>query len=191
LHRLAGLWAFVFLAVISFTGIELAFPDTFRQATQAVTGQPTEVRGPRRIDAKSTRPLEDYLNSAHAAMEDGVPMEIRLQPGKSPVDVRLYRRGDLSPSGNHVYLDPATAGVLQVDRIVDRPIGARFLAAFSPIHYGEFGGLPIKIAWALFGVTPILLFVTGLAAWWRPSKKKAAPAAEQKTGSADLVTAGR
>ena len=60
-------------------------------------------------------------------MTDGVPIELRLPaPGKGPVDLRLYRAGDLALSGNHVYLDAATARVIQVDRVVDRPIGARF-----------------------------------------------------------------
>jgi uncharacterized iron-regulated membrane protein len=189
LHRLSGLWASAFLAVISFTGIGLAFPDNFRQAVQALTGKPASVRGPRNLNAQSMRPLNDYLRSGQAAMTDGVPIEMRLPAAKGPVDLRLYRAGDLAPSGNHVYLDPATANVLQVDRIVDRPMGARFLAALSPIHYGEFGGLPIKIAWALFGLTPVLLFVTGLAAWWRPSRRKATQAAEEKTGNEDFVTA--
>jgi uncharacterized iron-regulated membrane protein len=189
LHRLAGLWACVFLAAISFTGIGLAFPDSFRQAVQDLTGKPTDVRGPRKVSAKLMRPLDDYLRSGRAAMADGVAIELRLPAGKGPVDLHLYRRGDLAPSGNHVYLDPATAKVLQVDRIVDRPIGARFLAALSPIHYGEFGGLPVKIAWALFGLTPLLLLLTGLAAWWGPSQRKVTQAAEEKTGNADFVTA--
>jgi uncharacterized iron-regulated membrane protein len=100
-------------------------------------------------------------------------MELRLpESGKGAVDLRLYRAGDLSPSGNHVYLDPATGKVLMVDRVVDRPLGARFIAAMAPLHYAQFGGMTIKIAWALFGLAPLLLFVTGLFAWWRPAKSK-------------------
>lgn len=191
LHRLSGLWACAFLAVMSFTGIGLAFPDSFRQAVQALTGKPPAVRAPQNVDARPVMPLDDYLRSGRAAMTDGVPVEMRLPGGKGPVDLRFYRRGDLAPSGNHVYLDSATAIVLRVDRIAGRPLGARFLAALSPIHYGDFGGLPIKIAWALFGMAPLLLFVTGLTAWWRPARRKAAQAAEETTGDEDFVTAGR
>jgi uncharacterized iron-regulated membrane protein len=125
-------------------------------------------------------------------MPDGVAVELRLPaPGKGPVDLRLHRAGDLAPSGNHVYLDPATAAVVKVDRVVDRPIGARFLAALSPIHYGQFGGIPIKIAWALLALTPVLLFVTGLIAWWRPAKSKSSQTAPEAAGSKDLALAGR
>jgi uncharacterized iron-regulated membrane protein len=193
LHRAAGLWAYGFLAVISFTGIELAFPDSFREAVRAVTGKPATIAGPKeKKGAKSMLSLDEYVQAGKGAMPDGVPVELRLPaPGKGPVDLRLYRAGDLALSGNHVYLDAATARVIQVDRVVDRPIGARFLAALSPIHYGEFGGVPVKIGWALLGITPVLLFITGLFAWWRPGKKKPRQLVAEKAGSEDVALAGR
>jgi uncharacterized iron-regulated membrane protein len=179
LHRASGLWAYGFLAVISFTGIELAYPDTFRQAVQSLTGRPATVAGPRKIKAHSSLSLDEYLRLGRVAMPDGVAMELRLpESGTGPIDLRLYRAGDLSPSGNHVYLDPDSGAVILIDRIVDRPIGARFLAALSPIHYAQFGGIPVKIAWALLGLTPLLLFATGLFAWFHPKSKASRPAPE-------------
>jgi uncharacterized iron-regulated membrane protein len=171
LHRAAGLWSYAFLAVISFTGIELAFPTAFRDAVQSLTGKPATLRALRDVQADSIISLDEYVRIGCAAMPDGVPVELRLpERGKGPVDLRLYRAGDLAPSGNHVYLEPASGAVRMVDRIADRPIGARFLAAMSPIHYGQLGGITVKIAWALFGLAPLLLFVTGLFAWWKPVK---------------------
>jgi uncharacterized iron-regulated membrane protein len=192
LHRASGLWAYSFLAVISFTGIGLAFPETYRQAMHSMTGAPATVPAPKGIKAKVERSLDEYLRAGRGAMPDGVATELRLpESGKGPVDLRLYRPGDLAPGGNHVYLEPATAAVVRVDRIADRPVGARFLAAMAPIHYGEFGGIPIKVAWALLGLTPILLFVTGLIAWWRPAKQKPGQLSSAETGREDRVLAGR
>jgi uncharacterized iron-regulated membrane protein len=191
LHRASGLWAYAFLAVISFTGVELAYPDTFRQAVQALTGKPATVAGPKKIKSKSSLSLDEYLRLGRAAMPDGVAIELRLpESGKGPVDLRLYRAGDLSPSGNHVYLNPDSGAVIMIDRIVDRPIGARFLAALSPIHYAQFGGMPFKIAWALLGLTPALLFATGLIAWFRPKSKSSRPAPEE-VASQDVALARR
>jgi uncharacterized iron-regulated membrane protein len=192
LHRASGLWAYAFLAVISFTGIELAYPNSFRDAVQSLTGKPATVRAPRNIPASGRLPLDDYLRVGQAAMPDGVPVELRLpEKEKGPVDLRLYRAGDLSPSGNHVYLDPSSGAVLAIDRIVDRPLGARFLAAMSPVHYAQFGGMTLKIAWALFGLTPLLLFVTGLIAWWRPAKSKSGRPAPAEADSENLALTGR
>jgi uncharacterized iron-regulated membrane protein len=173
LHRAAGLWAYAFLALISFTGIELAYPNAFRGAVQSLTGKPATVRAPKDGGSVTRLSLDEYVRIGRAAMVDGMPAELRLPEGANgPIDLRLYRVGDLSPSGNHVYLDPATGSVVMVDRIVDRPIGARFLAAMSPLHYAQFGGMTVKIAWALFGLAPLLLFVTGLLAWCKPAAQR-------------------
>ena len=181
LHRAAGLWSYAFLALISFTGIELAYPNAFRDAVQSMTGKPANVRSPKVAGSGPRLSLDEYMSIGRAAMPDGVPMELRLpDKPKSPVDLRLHRAGDLAPSGNHVYIDAANGAVVMVDRIVDRPLGARFLAAMSPLHYAQFGGITAKIAWALFGLAPLLLFVSGLLAWWRPAKTKTPEAIPQR-----------
>ena len=187
LHRAAGLWAYAFLALISFTGIELSYPDTFRQTVFSLTREPATVPAPT-ISVESKLSLDQYLRIGGSAMPDGVPVELRLPvPGTGPVDLRLYRSGDLTPSGNHVYINPASGAVIMIDRIVDRPIGARFLAAMSPIHYAQFGGMPAKIAWALLGLAPVLLFVTGFLTWRRPTKQKAGQTLPEKVAEEDLV----
>jgi len=33
-------------------------------------------------------------------------------------------------------------------------------------HFGRFGGWPTELIWAVFGLTPALLFVTGAVMWW-------------------------
>lgn len=176
LHRAAGLWSYGLLTVVAFAGIGLAFPDSFRNALQQVTGGPAASKAPRVTESagQALRTLDDYLRVGVSAMPDGVPTELRLpESKKAPVDLRLHRSGDLSPGGNHVYLDPSTGTVLAVSKAADQPLGVRIFAAFAPIHYGEFGGLPIKLLWGLLGAIPSVLFVTGLLTWWRPNRRKA------------------
>jgi uncharacterized iron-regulated membrane protein len=190
LHRAAGLWGCGFLAVISFTGIGLAYPDSFRAAVKVLGGRRASVSASRQgkkknqhgagVEPASNASLDRYLQAGRRAMPDGVPVELRLPAGKALVDLRLHRAGDIAPSGNHVYLDPSTAMVARVERIADEPLGARFLAAISAIHYGEFGGTPTKAVWAVFALTLPLLFVSGLIAWWRPRKQTDSP----KSGAA-------
>jgi uncharacterized iron-regulated membrane protein len=184
LHRATGLWAFSFLAVTSFTGIELAFPNTFRGALTSLTGEPATVKAPRSGNGGSLRPLEEYLSAGRSAMPDGSLVELRLpDTANGVVDLRFHRPGDLAPDGNHVYLEPSSASVLMVDRLSARPLTARFLAAMAPIHYGEFGGIPIKALWAALGLLPALLFITGFVVWRRPVKRKSSHSASEPDAS--------
>jgi len=182
LHRAAGLWSYALLTLVGFTGIGLAYPDTFRSALHFLTGQPASSKAPvvRKPEAALLRPLSEYLRAGTGAMADGVPIELRLPDGeKGPVDLRLHRSGDLSPSGNHVYIEPSTGKVLAVSRAADQPLAARIFAALAPLHYGEFGGLPVKVIWGLPGLVPALLFVTGLMTWWPAKQRKTATVLEE------------
>jgi len=48
----------------------------------------------------------------------------------------------------------------------DPPLGDAILQWFGKLHFGNFGGIPIKILWTLFGLAPAFLFVTGGLMWW-------------------------
>jgi uncharacterized iron-regulated membrane protein len=188
LHRVTGLWSYGLLTVIAFTGIGLSYPDTFRDALQQMTGGPAAKKAPRVAESGrgTLQTLDQYVGAGKGAMPDAVPTELRLPETKTAaVDLRFRRPGDLSLSGNHVYLEPSSGEVLATSREADLPLGARIFAALSPIHYGEFGGLPIKVIWCFLGMVPSVLFVTGLLTWWRPSKRKA-PLAVQE----DLALSG-
>jgi uncharacterized iron-regulated membrane protein len=36
----------------------------------------------------------------------------------------------------------------------------------QPLHYGNFGGLPLKLLWVVLGLSPPLLFTTAAIMWW-------------------------
>jgi uncharacterized iron-regulated membrane protein len=73
---------------------------------------------------------------------------------------------------------PAVAAIVQVADERARGIGKRrrpifhysagdkIIRAFYALHFGNFAGLGTRIIWALFGFTPVLLFITGAIIWW-------------------------
>ena len=169
-HRTVGLWAFCVLAVISVTGMERAFPATFRDVLLGNQGSRAPRTTAKKLKARTRLQLGDYVRIGQAAMPDGVPVELRL--GGGPVELRLLRSGDIPPAANYVYLNPANGEPLGVDRLEDRPLAARVLADMEPIHYAQWGGTPLKVVWALFALTPILLLITGLMVWLRKGVRK-------------------
>ena len=44
--------------------------------------------------------------------------------------------------------------------------GDIMLAWLARLHFGRFAGWPVKALWAVFGLVPPLLFVTGALMWW-------------------------
>ena len=41
------------------------------------------------------------------------------------------------------------------------------MAEVIAFHFGRFGGLEVRITWAILGLAPAVLFITGFILWWR------------------------
>ena len=65
-----------------------------------------------------------------------------------------------------VYLDRFTGRVLQAPATGARTVGDLVMAWIGPLHVGSFGGLGLRLAWAVLGLSPAVLFVTGFIMWW-------------------------
>ena len=79
------------------------------------------------------------------------------------------------PYGSTVAYDAQTHAFTSAFDIRDAGLWMRFADTFVPLHYGTFGGLPVKILWTLGGLTPGALAITGFV-MWRLRKRRAAPA---------------
>jgi uncharacterized iron-regulated membrane protein len=48
-----------------------------------------------------------------------------------------------------------------------------------PLHFGDYGGMPFKIIWAVLDVITIMVLGSGLYLWlWRAPRVRREPAAE-------------
>jgi uncharacterized iron-regulated membrane protein len=82
--------------------------------------------------------------------------------GNQPLTSRL-----LKP----VLLDGETAGVADTREL---PVYLKALFISQPLHFGDYGGTPLKIIWALLDVLTIAVIGSGLYLWfvkWRRSRK--------------------
>ena len=44
--------------------------------------------------------------------------------------------------------------------------GDQIIRAFMSLHFGNFAGLKTRIVWAVIGLAPPFLFITGALMWW-------------------------
>jgi uncharacterized iron-regulated membrane protein len=171
LHRATGIWAYAFLTLLSFTGIGLAYPDTFR----SVLGKAAPLPKAKHATEKSLKPLSEYLSVSRAwlngtGLSTARLTEMRLsKSAKDPMIVRFREPSDLGTVGRNEIAMDAQGSVVGVRRIVGETAGVRFQGAFTPVHYAEVGGLAVQVLWSLAGIAPSILFVTGLLFWLRKS----------------------
>jgi uncharacterized iron-regulated membrane protein len=113
-------------------------------------------------------------HKALAAMPDLEPTYVYLptQPERK-FEVRGYTKGQLKiwGSGNAVRVDQQTGEIVKINRLSEKPLSERIEATFFPLHVGNFGGVAVKLLYAVIGLTPGLLAITGFLLWWRRSRK--------------------
>jgi uncharacterized iron-regulated membrane protein len=73
--------------------------------------------------------------------------------GKSPVTSRLFTPALVDVENNALTVSTGLPWYL------------RALEVSRPLHFGDYGGLPLKILWALFDLALIFVLVSGLYLW--------------------------
>jgi uncharacterized iron-regulated membrane protein len=82
----------------------------------------------------------------------------------------MFMRGDSSLTARlfkPVLIDAQTA------RLTDSRDVPWYLATLlisQPLHFGDYGGMPLKIIWLILDVITIVVLWTGLMLWWKKRK---------------------
>jgi uncharacterized iron-regulated membrane protein len=180
LHRVGGLVAFVLLGLVAFTGVALVFSAFFTDAAYRLTGLRVPEKPRFTVAAgERTLPVEVLLARAETALP-GLEITRIMLPTKPgvPLVVRGRLPRELHPNGmSFVHLDPYSGTVLRVESALEAPVAGRLLHLRYPLHIGAYGGLLIRVLYAVVGVAPSVLFVTGcLMGWnryWVPRRRRA------------------
>jgi uncharacterized iron-regulated membrane protein len=75
--------------------------------------------------------------------------------GRTPVTSRIF---------TPVLVDARTGHVTSSQQF---PWYIHALEVSRPLHFGDYGGLPLKIIWAFLDIAFIAVLVSGLALWWK------------------------
>ncbi len=172
LHSLGGFFLYLPLLLLSVSGAYYAYEPAFVSAAAVVTRGPAEIPPPKVAPLNGPRrSLDEILESAQRALPDSEPSQI-IFPTK-PDDaftLRMRRPSDPHRIGlNWLYVDPASAQVLRVDRFDQQSFGVQAIRFMTPLHYGTFGGIFTQVLWIAIGLMPAALFVTSLLMWWNRS----------------------
>jgi uncharacterized iron-regulated membrane protein len=171
IHTTVGIVAYLFLLVLTITGLVMGF----EQQTRPFFYQVTSSRPGNGPDLNVPLSTGTVILSADSV----VAIARRALPGASPFDIPLPGPGEMyvvscrfpedrTPGGrSSVFIDPYSGKVLYAESSRTAPAGTRIVNMNRAIHTGDLFGMPSKIVMSLVSLALVLLFISGVAMWWK------------------------
>lgn len=163
-HRYVGVWALILNLVLVTTGIFLAY--------KVARGSLRTPKNP--VPPMLSISVEESLKTIKDVYPDFKPEYMRLPKYKdAPLVVNGIFRPDpfyYSQYFNKVLVNSQTGKISSVTKVAEANLITRLDSMISPLHFGQFGGFPIKFIYCLIGLSGPFLSITGYAIW---QKKKA------------------
>lgn len=183
-HNMVGIITLAWVFVVGLTGFILTMNTPLSAIWQQ--DQLANFAAP----YKGTAPLQEYVSPdvVLASVLEQVPdADINFiswpgSPFATPHHYTVALRGNTSLTERLLSIAMVDAQTGQVTNVENTPwyMSAMFLSV--PLHFGDYGGLPLKIIWALFDIAAIILLWTGLMLWLKRYRKSV------KTITGDMLT---
>jgi uncharacterized iron-regulated membrane protein len=168
LHNLIGVVTLTWALVVGVTGVVNACADlviaAWRNDSLAAMIAPYRDAPPLLQRAPATRLLE----IAEAAVP-GMVADFIAFPGtrfSSEHHYAVFMKGATQLTSHLLTPVLIDASDLHVTAIVDRPWYMNALGMSQPLHFGDYGGLPMKVLWGLLDVLTLIVLGSGLYLWW-------------------------
>jgi uncharacterized iron-regulated membrane protein len=163
IHKVVGIIALIFLAFTGFTGFIWNFYEQTEPTIYALTSTPKPPKVKSIVTGKESLAISQIIEKAIVTIPEAKLSAISVPTKPDEVfTVYLKQPQDAQYLANKVDIDRYSGKVLHVINSQTAKLGDRILNAFVPIHYGTFGGLPTRILYVFVGLTPTILFFTGL-----------------------------
>jgi uncharacterized iron-regulated membrane protein len=169
LHNLAGILLVMWTLVVGFTGVINTWADLVIKAWQF--GQLAEMTAQYR-DLPPPTELSSLDDAARVAMREVPGMEPSFVafPGtifSSKSHYAVFLKGDTPLSSRllrPVLVDASTGKFTETREM---PWYVTTLLVSQPLHFGDYGGMPLKILWAILDVITIVVLGSGVCLWLR------------------------
>ncbi|WHZ22185.1 MAG: putative iron-regulated membrane protein [Nitrospira sp.] len=167
LHNLLGIVTLLWALVVGATGVVssldrplLAYWQMTEIAGMLAPWKDTPV-------SITVRPVDDVLHAAEAADRDLAVRFIAFPgtPFAGPHHYMVFMRGQTALTGRLLKPLLINAHTAQVNETGNLPWYLTALLLSQPLHFGDYGGMPLKIIWALLDLLTIAVLVSGLCLW--------------------------
>jgi len=184
LHNLIGIVTLTWALVVGVTGVISACADLLISAwrTEALAAMVAPYRDAPPLTERA--PVNQVLTIAAQATPEMQPDFIAF-PGtrfSSEHHYSVFMKGNTHLTAHlwtPVLID---ARSLDVTAIGQRPWYMDALSMSQPLHFGDYGGMPMKVLWAVLDVLTIIVLGSGLYLWW--VRRRSPATARERTEAA-------
>ncbi|KRB10771.1 PepSY domain-containing protein [Achromobacter sp. Root170] len=159
-HRLAGVWSLGFMLLIGVTafwylaeslGAKAPLPPTIVQLKGTATHAPL-----------AAQDLDRAISAAQAAWPDLKISSVRPSPNGKALLLEGQANGWLlRERANVIGVEIDSGAILGRNDGQDMTVHQRIGEAADPLHFGTFGGWPVRALWCFFGILLTTLSLTG------------------------------
>ncbi len=170
LHRTIGVWALIFNFLTALTGFILLLIIVDSHAgklgkTEPVPNPPAIEVSLNKIVAKAKRSYPGFKPS-YISMPKQPEGKIRLY-GNTDTDLPIHYE-----FSNYVQYNPLTGEETKSFFVKNQAWHLHLLSFTYPLHFGNWGGIFVKLLYTFFGLAPALLSITGFIIWQQRSKRQ-------------------
>ena len=185
LHNRLGVWGLPFHVVVSLSGALLGLSTLIVGvlALAAYNGDSEEafaaILGPRASADETAAPIPDVaamIRHVEAQKPGAVFTSVQIDHiGKAGQVVHLGMRtpGHLAMANNYYFKGDGTP--LGDGGLETGGVGQQILGVLRPLHFGWFGGFPVKIAYGVLGLALTVITHTGVTIWLARRRDKGRP----------------
>jgi len=168
LHNLLGIVTLTWAFVVGATGMINTWADLLIKYWQY--DQLSALLAPYQGQPVPTRlaSLQAAVGAAEA-LEPGMAQSFVAFPGSSfssPHHYAIFMRGKTPLTSKLLKPVLADAQTSKVTASVELPWYLTALLVSQPLHFGDYGGMPMQIIWALLDGVTIIVLGSGLYLWW-------------------------
>ncbi|WP_167146789.1 PepSY-associated TM helix domain-containing protein [Pseudomonas sp. OTU750018] len=168
LHNLIGIVTLTWALVVGVTGVISACADLLISAwrTESLAAMVAPYRDAPPLTERA--PVNQVLTIA-AQATPGMQPDFIAFPGtrfSSEHHYSVFMKGNTHLTAHlwtPVLID---ARSLDVTAVGQRPWYMDALSMSQPLHFGDYGGMPMKVLWAMLDVLTIIVLGSGLYLWW-------------------------
>jgi len=168
LHNLLGIVTVVWLFVVGFTGAinTLAVPiERMWQASELAEMASTHKGNP---VPETLVPVDQVVATLTAQVPEKSIMLIAMpgSPFASPHHFGAYMVGSTAVTSRLLTPALVDASNGELTALREMPGYVKILFLSQPLHFGDYGGMPLKILWTVLDLMTIVVLITGLYLWY-------------------------